>query len=180
MKKIMKVVLATFLLVCFAGCNKESDGKNDDENSTDVDMSKYLAEISEWSGQNFVDYFTDAGVFSNDNGYETWIQDHTSYWPDTPVNECAGWWNKEGTDRVMILIMKSDNADTSEEQMNEWIKSIKENHTLPGEYASLPVDHLVGNVAFSFETSILDDANYEAFNNAYQQLLTALNVTPDM
>lgn len=51
----MKVVLATFLLVCFAGCNKESDGKNDDENSTDVDMSKYPAEISEWSGQNFVD-----------------------------------------------------------------------------------------------------------------------------
>ena len=94
MKKIMKVVLATFLLVCFAGCNKESDGKNDDENSTDVDMSKYPAEISEWSGQNFVDYFTEAGVFSNDNGYETWIQDHTSYWPDTPVNECAGWWNK--------------------------------------------------------------------------------------
>ena len=80
---------------------------------------------------------------------------------------------------VTIILLSADNADTSEEQLEEWKTSIKENHALPGEYASLPVDYLIGNVAFTFEETILDDAVYEEFSKAYEELLAAMNVTPE-
>ena len=37
-------------------------------------MSKYPADINEWTGQNLVDYFEEAVNFPDD--CESWVQDH--------------------------------------------------------------------------------------------------------
>ena len=185
MKKVLAILVAAVMLLTLAACGGETNndavgGSPSGEESTNgVDMSKYPSDLNDWSGQDFIDYFKEVGVFTDGNGFETWLQDHATYWPGTPVNECAGWWNDEGTIMVTIILLSADNADTSEEQLEEWKTSIKENHALPGEYASLPVDSLIGNVAFTFEETILDDAVYEEFTKAYEELLAAMNVTPE-
>ena len=125
-----------------------------------------------------MDYFTEAGVFKNGNGFETWMQPHAMYWDNTPVNECVGCWD-DTTVSITIAILGTDNADSSEEQYNEWMTNIKEKKALPGDYSSLTIDHLVGNVAFQYETTVLDDETYNTMTDAYNYLVKSLGVTPE-
>lgn len=178
MKKILTLMLALVMALTLAACGGSGNDSKDGSGSPGIDMNKYPAAIEDWTGQNFIDYFTEAGACTGGNGFETWIQDHVNYWPGTPVNECAGWWDDEGT-TVMIVTLSADNVDTSQEQYDEWINYFRENKSFPSEYMGIPVDHLAGNVAFLFETSILDDAVYEKMSAAYQNLVDTLGVTPD-
>lgn len=175
MKKLMAAFMAMILAFSLAACG--GDGGNKD--GGEVDMSAYPADINEWTGQNFIDYFTAAGVCE---GCEPWTQDHASYWPGTPVDECAGWWDDAGMVNVMIFILSPDNADTSQEQYDEWMSCIREKKLLTEEegYMPISIDHLVGSVAFGFnETTVLDEDILERTVAAYENLIAALGVTPE-
>lgn len=179
MKKLITLLLALTMVLCLVACGSSNDAKADDTaENTGIDMSKYPADINEWSGQNFNDYFTEAGIF-HENNAETWLQDHEIYWPGTPVDECAGWWTDDGSAMVMICILKESHADSSAEDYSVWKSAIVETKALPGEYSAFAVDHLVGNVTFSYSSFIMDDDVYEAMDAAYLQLVEALGVTPD-
>lgn len=183
MKKAVAILMAAVMLLGAAACGGNGDkGKveNNNGNESKVDMSKYPGDIKEWSGQNLIDYFTEAGIFTGTKeGDETWLQDHETYWPGMPVDECAGYWTGDDSVMVMMLVLKDDLTDSSKEQYDEWISTIKDTKKLPGELNTIVVDHLVGNVAFSYSTTILDEDAYNAMEKAYQDLVEALKVTPE-
>lgn len=175
MKKVFSTLLALALALSLAACGG-SGGKSG--GGSDIDMSAYPSDINEWTGQNFIDYFTEAGVFGTADGGESWLQDHADYWPGTPVDDCAGWWD-DMNNMIVITILKPDIADSSQEQYDEWMTAIRDTKAFPGDYAALGADHLVGNVVFEFETTVMDDEIYEKMNTAYQDLVKALGVTPE-
>ena len=184
MKKFLAVLLAVVMTISLAACSGSGSGSSsgsssDGASGSSVDMSAYPADVSEWTAQNFVDYFKAQGLFTDDDDHETWIQDHEMYWPGTPVSECAGWWDNAGTEAcVMIMIMQPDLADSSQEDYDSWIETITSDKTLPGEYASLgTVDHLVGNVAFAYSTMTLDDDALARVEAAYEQFLADTGAT---
>lgn len=169
MKKVVALLLTFIMLLGLVACGNGEKDKEDGKIS--VDMSKYPAAIAEWSGQNFIDFFKDAGVFYDGNGAETWLQDHVDYWPGTPVNECAGWWTDDGSSMVMVFVLKEDIEDSSKADYDAWLKAATETKKLPGDYSALQADYVVGNVIFSFETTILDDAVYNKMSDAYKYLV---------
>lgn len=191
MKKALAIALAVLMVLSLAACGKKTNNNeskpneskpgestNADVTELTIDMSKYPAKLEEWTGQNLIDYFKEAGVFKDGDGFETWSQDHATYWAKTPVNECVGCWD-DSTTTIMIAILSADNADTSEEQLNEWVANIKEKKALPGDYSSFVVDHLIGNIAFSYEATVLDDEIYNKMTDAYNYLVKSMGVTPE-
>ena len=172
MKKVLAIALALVMLFSFAACSSAPIEVQE------VDLSKYPTELSEWSAQNLIDYFTEAGVFTEGRGKESWLQDHEWYWIDTPINECAGYWDT--SNRILIMCYTFDETlpDTTPEEVEELIRNIKENHQIDLELDVIPVDHFAGNIAFSF-TYTTDDAYLNAAEEAYNNLITALGVTPD-
>lgn len=185
MKKVLALTLAFVMLLSLAACGgnseKEPEKKPDEGTGLNIDMSKYPTDINAWSGQNFVDYFAEAGVFTERAGFESWIQDHTDYWPETPVNECIGYWDPDGEgNMIMIFVLKSDIADAGEDMYKEWMDSLKTSKKLPGDYGNLgTVDHLVGNVVFMFENTVFNDGILADMTAAYNYLVEKLGVTPE-
>jgi predicted small lipoprotein YifL len=184
MKKVISLLMAAVLVLSLAACGGSTTNSTEDsaadsaveDTSATVDLSAYPDSLDEWTGQNFIDYFQSAGLFTDGDGFETWTQDHATYWPGTPVDECVGWWNDDDTVMVMICILNADNADTDQDQVDEWLTSAQEDNTFPGDYATVPVDYVVGHVTFTFETTILDDDIYNAFSEAYQTLVSSVGV----
>ena len=174
MKKVLAIALAFVMLFSFAACS----GSSEPIEVQLVDLSKYPAELSQWSAQNLIDYFTEAGVFTEGKGKESWLQDHEFYWIDTPVNECAGYWNETGSILIMCFTFDDTLPDTKPEDVAAMIETIKEKHQLEMELDIIPIDHFAGNIAFSFSYTT-DDAYLNAAEEAYNNLVTALGVTPD-
>lgn len=188
MKKVLAIALAVLMVLSLAACGKktnnnesnpsESANANADVKGLAIDMSKYPAKLEEWTGQNLIDYFKEAGVFKDGDGFETWAQEHAMYWDNTPINECVGCWDDTSVS-IMIAVLSADNADTSEEQLNEWVANIKEKKALPGDYSTFTVDHFVGNIIFSYEATVLDEDIYNKMNDAYNYLVKSMGVTPE-
>jgi predicted small lipoprotein YifL len=180
MKKIISLLMAAALVLSLAACGgsttKTAEDTPEEDTSSTVDLSAYPDSLDEWTSQNFIDYFQSYGLFTDGDGFETWTQDHATYWPGTPVDECVGWWNDDDTVMVMICMLSADSADTDEDQLNEWLTSAQEDNTFPGEYATVPVDYVVGHVTFTFESTILDDDIYTAFSEAYENLVSSVGV----
>ena len=196
MKKLLALALAMMMVLSLAACGdtgsspsapnsdagtQESTpvgGEGSQEPAGGTDLSAYPANLNDWTGQNFIDYFTAAGVFTEGAGRESWLQDHIDYWPETPVSECAGYWDDDSLILIMIFIFDGSLPDTTPEAASEMKNYIKENKMLPEEYASFPVDHLVGDVAFCYMLTTDDDV-YNAMDAAYNDLVSAMGVTPD-
>ena len=201
MKKLLALSLAVTMVLALAACGDpggspsspnsnagtqestpagggESQEPSGGNPSGGVDLSAYPADLNDWTGQNFIDYFTAAGVFTEGAGRESWLQDHIDYWPETPVSECAGYWDDDSLILIMIFIFDGSLPDTTPEAASEMKNYIKENKMLPEEYASFPVDHLVGDVAFCYMLTTDDDV-YNAMDAAYNDLVAAMSLTPD-
>lgn len=191
MKKALSIALAVLMVLSLAACGKKTNNNESKPNESKpgesanadvieitIDMSQYPSKLEEWTGQNLIDYFKEAGVFKDGDGFETWSQEHAMYWDNTPINECVGCWDDTSVS-IMIAILSADNADTSEEQLNEWVTHIKEKKALPGDYSSFTVDHLVGNLIFSYEATVLDDEIYNKMTAAYNYLVKSMGVTPE-
>lgn len=127
-----------------------------------------------------VDYFTEAGVFTNKDW--VWVQSHEEYWANTPVYEASGYMDNEGTVTIMFFTFKNDLADVPEGDVQKFIDGIKssEDHMFPeyGEIVPMPIDHLIGNIAVNYSYTT-DEAVYNAMDKAYNDLITALGVTPE-
>ena len=178
MKKFLAILLAGLLVLCLAAC-----GGNENEGPQEVDMSAFPADVNEWTGQNYIDYFKAQGLFIEKGSYETWLQNHAEDWPGTPVSECAGWWdaNDETGDHgyVMILIASPDLADSSQEAYDEWMSYIRENKALTEEYTALGIDHLVGNAAFAYSELTLNDDEVAKIEAAYEQFIRDTGAAAD-
>ncbi len=179
MKKVLSFLLTLCLGFTLTACSSSSSGDKDSgssDASSAVDFSKYPSSLNEWTGQNFIDYFKEYGLFTDGNGAETWVQDHANYWPGTPVKEAAGWWDDAGTFLVMVLIHDETLPDTSKADYDAWMSQLKDKHMMTEDFGSMPVDHLAGNVGFTFETTVTDDEIYSKTLQAYNDLLAALKV----
>lgn len=180
MKKLLAFLLAAVMVFALTACGNNPGTGGE---ASEVDMSAFPADVSEWTGQNYIDYFKAQGLFIEEGSYETWIQNHEEDWPETPVSECAGWWdaNDEVGDHgyVMMLIMSPDLADSSQDAYDELIGYIRENKALPEEFTALGVDHLVGNVAFAYTELTLNDDEVAKIEAAFEQFISDTGATPE-
>lgn len=180
MKKVLALILVLVLALSLAACTTGNNGENGGETggttsgeTGGMDMSKYPADINEWTAQNFNDYFKEVGVYTNDE--YIYMQDHATYYSGTAVDECGGYMDNEGLYFTGVFIVDPDSQEADGKAMLENLRSTK---TFPEELGSIPVDHLVGNVVFFYSFSA-DEAFYNAFDAAYNQLIKDLGVTPD-
>lgn len=184
MKKLLAILLALMLVLSLAACGGDKDGgdtKDPNEtqtNGTDVDLSKYPADLGTWTAQNLLDYFTEAGVFTEGSDRESWFQDHANYWSDTPFNECSGYWDDLGEIQVMFFTFDDTLPDTTPEEVAAMKESIKANKFLPEDYSAMPIDHMVGNVAVSYMLSTNEEF-YNKMDAAWNALVKATGATLD-
>ena len=167
MKKLLALILSLTMVLCLAACGEGG--------AKEVDMSKYPTDINEWTAQNFNDYFTDAGVYTEADW--VYLQDHATYWAGsgTAVDECGGYMDKVGMVNIAVFTI---DPNSLEADGTELINYIKENKSMPENLMGFPVDHLVGNVAFWYGATADEDV-YAAFDKAYNDLIAALGVTPE-
>ncbi len=168
MKKLLALILSLTMVLCLAACGEDGGAK-------EVDMSKYPTDINEWTAQNFNDYFTDAGVYTNADW--VYIQDHATYWAGsgTPVDECGGYQDDTGMIGIAVFTIDPNSLEADAEA---FLQSVKDTKTFPTDYGSFPVDHLVGNVIFWYSATADEDV-YAAADKAYNDLIAALGVTPE-
>lgn len=171
MKKVLAMVLALMMVLAMTACN--GGGADKTTEAGGIDMSKYPAKLNEWSGQNFLDYFKEAGVFTNEEW--TYVQDHATYWAGTAVDECAGYMDMDGL--VMICVFIVD-EDSTEADAKAFMDHVRTNKMFPEDLSSIPVDHMVENVIFWYSATV-DEAVYNAMDAAYNNLIQAMGVTPD-
>ncbi len=167
MKKLTAIVLALVMVLALCACGTSNGGGD-----SDVDMSKYPTDLNSWTAQNFNDYYTACGVYT-DSQY-AYIQDHATYWVGTPVDEAGGYMDDVGATSIICLV----DPDSTEGDANALLEYIRANKTLDEDLGSMAVDHLAGNVVFIYGISS-DEDFYNAMEKATQDLFTALNVTPD-
>ena len=187
MKKTLISILILAMISCFAACSAEAPEKSASSSAESAASlsqpsgSAGVIDPSDWSGQDYIDYFTEAGLFTDREGYETWIQSHEDYWPGTPVRECAGWWDLAGDEVcVLIVLLDPELEDISEEEYEEWMTEIREERELPGSYAMLgTVDHLAGNTAFCYTDTTLDEESLEKVEEAFAGFFRDAGITPE-
>ena len=170
MKKFAAIILALVMALALVACG---GGTNTPGETKGADLSKYPTKLSDWTAQQFNDYFTEEGVYTD----EKWIyvQDHANYFTGIPINEGAGYMDDEGLYLTAVYTMMKDDSEGS---VQEFLDYVKEHKTMPEEWGSIPVDHLVDNVIFWYSYS-QDETFYNAFEAAYNKLITELGVTPD-
>ena len=86
MKRLIAVLLVLTIVFTFAACGGDSASSGSDAGdaqTSGVDMSAFPADVNEWTGQNYIDYFKAQGLFIEEGSYETWLQNHAEYFPGT-------------------------------------------------------------------------------------------------
>ncbi len=176
MKKLLAIALAVIMVLSMAACGAQS---NEKEPKNNVDLSKYPADLKDWTAADYNNYFIAAGVYSEELGY---VQDHATYYDGTPIYEASGAMDDVGDYNVLIFTFDPKSED---EEVATWMETIRSTKAFPTEVsddmsavAGFPMDHMVANAVFSFQYS-QSDAVYEAAEKAFQDLMTAMNVTPD-
>ena len=168
MKKLFALALTLIMVLSLAACSTAGNGGKTDG----VDMSKYPADINSWTAQNFNDYYTDCGVYT-DKQY-VYVQEHEGYWTGTAFDEASGYMDDVGATSI-ICILDPDSTEGDASAVAEYIRT---NKAFDEDFSSMPVDHLAGNVVFVYGISA-DEEFYSAMEKATQDLFTALKVTPD-
>lgn len=171
MKKLIAMVLALIMMLSMAACTA---GKSNETTGGQGDiLSKYPANINEWTSENFNEYFKEMGVYTDDKW--AYVQDHENYYAGTAVDTCSGYMDDMGLYFTAVFIINPDSTEADGKAMLEHIRA---NKSFPEELNSLPVDHLAGNVAFFYSFST-DEEFYNKFDAAVKQLFEKLGVTPD-
>ena len=171
MKKVLAIVLALAMVLALCACGTSNGGTSGGD-KTGVDMSKYPTDLNSWTAQNFNDYYTECGVYT-DSQY-AYIQDHATYWTGTPMDEAGGYMDDVGATSIICLV----DPDSTEGDASALLEYVRANKTLDEDLGSMAVDHLAGNVVFIYGISS-DEDFYNNMEKATQDLFTALKVTPD-
>lgn len=172
MKKLFALMLVFALALSLTACGGSTD--NEANAPAVIDMSKYPADPYDWTSTDIVNYFTEAGVFTNEDW--VYVQDHPTYYAGTAVHECVGYMDEEGL--VMICVFNTDPNNGETLDVDAFLQGVRDTHALPEDLSSLPMDHMVGDLIF-FYSFTADETVYNAFDAAYEQLVAALGVTPD-
>lgn len=174
---ILALVMALALVACGGGSNTPSEGGNTpaqgEEQTKGADLSKYPAKLSDWTAQQFNDYFTEEGVYTDESF--AYIQDHATYYTGYPIDECGGYMDDDGLYFTGVWTMKKDDSEGS---VADFLAYVKEHHTFDETMNNIPVDHMADGVMFLYSFS-QDEDFYNAFDAAYNKLITELAVTPD-
>lgn len=174
MKKLLAMILALVMALSLAACSTGSSNPGTTGGEAGgIDMSKYPADINEWTAENFNDYFTESGVYTNES--YVYYQDHANYYSGTAIDDCGGYMDENGLYFTGVFIVDPDSAEADGNALLDYIRT---NKTFTEELGSLPLDHLVGNAAFFYSFST-DEDFYNAFDAAYNQLIADLGATPD-
>lgn len=177
MKKLLALVLAMMMVLSLAACGN-SGGNAADAGIKEVDLSKYPADLKDWNAQNLLDYFKEAADLPSD--WEEWYRDATWYMSE-PIHEDSGIWNDDGSVQLMIYIFDPNAADTTPEAVEEVLEALRTDSThsyITDDWWIGPATHLVGNILFDYE-STTDEAYYNMFEAAYQQLISTFELTAD-
>lgn len=172
MKKLITLMLSLLLVLSLVACSTPSDDKKA-EGDAAIDMSQYPADPYEWSGEDLVRYFKEAGVFTKEE--YIFIQDHPTYYAGTAVNEAVSYMDDDGL--IMICIFNTDPAN-GDADVDAFLAELRESHTMPEDLSSLPMDHMIGDLIF-FYSYTADEEVYNAFDAACQQLAKDLGVEMD-
>lgn len=175
-KRFMAMACVIMMSVSLVACGGSEAGKNKTTTKAEesgIDMSKYPAEINEWTAENFNDYFKEAGLYTKDEFI--YVQDHETYYAGLPIDTCGGYMDDEGLYFTGVFIL---DPDSTEADGKAFLEHVKANKAFTEDLGSLPIDHLVGNVAFMYGLSV-DEEFYNAFDAAYNELVEKLGVTPE-
>lgn len=172
MKKFLAIVLALVMMLSMAACTADEVTESTGDTQANI-LSKYPTDINDWTSENFNDYFKEVGVYTDDQWI--YVQDHATCYTGTAVDTCSGYMDDQGLYFTGVFIINPDSTEADGKAMLEHIRT---NKTFPEELGNLPVDHLAGNVAF-FYSFCTDEAFYNKFDAAVNQLFTDLGVTPD-
>ncbi len=173
MKKVLSVIIALVLSVGLMMSVSACGLFDNPPDGGEVDMTKYPEKLEQWSSQNILDYFTEAGVFTNKSYRYT--QDHATYYSGTPINEGVGYMDDSGL--ITICIFTFDTS-TEDEDVAALMDYIRQNKKMPDEFGGYIIDHMVGNLAFFYNFTVEEEV-LEAMEAAYSKLVEALGVTPD-
>ena len=175
MKKLLALLLVMVMALSLVAC-----GGNANKGETkEVDMSKYPADINEWTEKQLLEYFKEAVPALQ--SCEDWYQPHVPYWAGYPFDNCAGTWNDDGDIQIECRTFGVNNPDTTAEEIEAWKQQFRDdpNHGYVTEELLLTANsHMAANVIINYEYTTDEDV-YDALEAAWNNLVTALNLTPD-
>ena len=187
MKKLLALTLAAVMTFSLVGCGSSSEnseskdsagsGNASSESSSlkDADLANYPENFDEWTGQDILDYFTEIGVFTNEEWAYLQTGEETA---GTGFAECASYMSMDD-DSVYICIFYFDPNASDASLGEEHKQSIIDNGCLSGELSDFVVDHLVGNFAFSYSLCE-DDGTYDLMDEGFEKLCDDMNLTPEV
>ena len=198
MKKLFAIALALVMVLALAACSGSNNTPDPTEapKATGVPQATeapevtdapevtedpkqsgglegYPADPSDWTSEDIIRYFKEAGVFTN----EDWIvvQDHPTYYPGFAINECVSYMDMDGL--VSIGIFNTDPAN-GDADVDAFLAGVRETHAFPEDLGSVPMDHMIGDLLFWYSFTADEDV-YNAMDAAYNKLVEDLGVTPD-
>ncbi len=164
-----------------AGTDETKDGETEDGETKDGETKDDGVTAGDWKNKDFADwngddigqYFVDNGTFSKVDWY--YVQ-KDEYVEGTGLDANVSYFD-EDTGSACVMIMWF-NPDSKQSNRDEVYNYIKDNKTTPEDFGSFPVDHLVGNFAFSY-TLCADNAEYDKMDAAYEAFIKEFDLTPE-
>lgn len=130
-------------------------------------------DFADWNGDDIGQYFVDNGTFSNADWY--YVQ-KDEYVEGTGMDANVSYFDEDASSAcVMIMWFNPDSAQSNRDEVYDYIKK---NKSTPEDMGAFPVDHLVGNFAFSY-TLCADNAEYDKMDAAYNAFIEEFKLTPE-
>lgn len=147
------------------------DGETKDDGVTAGDWKN--KEFADWNGDDLGQYFIDNGTFSNSDWY--YVQ-KDEYVEGTGFDAVVSYFEEDtGAAMICIFWLKPDSEQSNRDAEYNYIK---ENQSTSEDTGSFPIDHLVGNFAFSY-TLCADNAEYDKMDAAYEAFIKEFDLTPE-
>lgn len=130
-------------------------------------------DFADWNGDDIGQYFVDNGTFSNADWY--YVQ-KDEYVEGTGMDANVSYFEGDtGAAMIMIMWFNPNSVQSNRDEVYDYIKN---NQATPEDLGSFPVDHLVGDFAFSY-TLCADNAEYDKMDAAYKAFIEEFNLTPE-
>ena len=170
MKRITAMALALLLALALCACGGRGGNETEEKGA---DLKSYPARLREWTAQDFLDYFTAEGVFTDEK--LAFVQSHDTYFDGLPIGECAAYMGGEGQYTAAVFTAAPEGADAE-----ALLAAVRSTRTLPEELGlpGVTADHLADGVIFWYGQSE-DEAFRSAMEEACQRLFADLGVQPD-
>lgn len=171
MKRFAAIFLCLLTVLSLTACS----GGDVSADIKKVDLSGYPEDFSDWTLENVMQYFTDAGVFAE----ESWkyVAEPSELGLDN-VSRAGSYMSKDD-ESVTMLVYSFETADNSS-VVAEHLAYVKDNKTMFDDdtWSAEEIDHLFGNFAIHYSLSS-DETFKSSCEAAYEQLIADMSVTPE-